>query len=208
MNISGFKGRMGSEGWNTIQTFLARIIAFSISLLFKISIARLLTVEENGIFGKWLATYNYGIVAFSLGLNLSMIYYSRNNKSILNNFLSNTTVYFLLLVLSILIGFLLPSKLYNFTIFIAVFFGLLISSLNSVQLSNNKITTFNLTEVSKNIFIFITCLVPLYFLDSVSLNSLYILYPGALLLTFIIFIFHINISKINFKRISLPKLDY
>lgn len=208
MNLLIIKNRIGSEGLNTIQTFFARIIAFSIGLLFKILLARLLTVEENGVFGKWLATYNYGIIAFSLGLNLSMIYNSKSDKSKLNNFFGNAIIYSILLIICILIGLFLPSKLYNFSLCIAVFFGLLIGSLNSIQLIDKKITIFNITEISRNLLILLVCLFPIYYLETKSLEILYILYPCALVLTFIIFAAYIDFSKINFKKISIPKLDY
>ena len=120
------KNRIGSENFDTIQTFFSRILSFGISLLFKILLARILTIEQNGLFGKWLASYNYAIIAFTLGLNLSLIYFRDNNKnSIINNFFGNILIYTILLVSCLIIGLFFTSKLYYYALFFSVFFSIL-----------------------------------------------------------------------------------
>jgi O-antigen/teichoic acid export membrane protein len=203
------KNRIGSENFDTIQTFFSRILSFGISLLFKILLARILTIEQNGLFGKWLASYNYAIIAFTLGLNLSLIYFRDNHKSsIINNFLGNILIYTILLVSCLIIGLFFTSKLYYYALFFSVFFGLLISSLNSTQLAQNNITIFNMTEISRNLFILFICIIPLFYYSSESIGFLYILYTIALLLTFLIFVNKLNISQFKFEEFILPNRKY
>lgn len=201
--------KIGKDHKNTIQTFLSRIFSFGISLLFKIVLARILTVEENGVYGKWLASCNYGIIAFSLGLNLSMIYYAKSNKSsISNSFTLNLLIYSTLLIICVFIALFTPSIVYSITLCFAVFFDLIISSMNSIQLTNNKITIFNLTEIVRNFLILIICLIPLMFFEVDNLNLLFTSYSLALLLTIFIFSLKLNFSFTNFRNIIFPDKDY
>src|SRR5690554_4468773 len=208
MKFSSLKKRIGFESWYTIQTFLSRILSFGIGLLFKILLARELTVEDNGVFGKWLAAFNYGLIAFSFGLNLSMIYYDKKKESILNNFIGNVVIYFFLLIIGLCAVFFIPKKIYYLTLCIAIFFGLLTSSLNSIQLSTSNVTIFNVTEITRNILILVFCLFPIFFFQFSNIDTLYILYTLALAATFIIFVFFINYKDFNFKRIKIHNIEY
>lgn len=208
MNLFKIKNHVSFENWYTIQTFLSRILTFGIGLLFKIVLARILTVEENGIFGKWLAIFNYGIIAFSFGLNLSMIYFAKKGQAIINNFLGNVLSYSILLFIGLLVLAFFPNKAYYFSLCLAIFISLISSSLNGVQLSNNKITLFNITELVRSIFIFILCLTSIYIFSYNKLEILYISYTIALLVTFVIFLFFIDFSKSNLKKIKLPNANY
>jgi O-antigen/teichoic acid export membrane protein len=200
---------ISNDNLNTIKTFFSRIFSFGISLIFKILLARLITVEENGVFGMWLATYNYGIIAFSLGLNVSMIYYSKSNRiSIMNNFFLNIFIYIILLIICLIVFLIYSNNIYYISICFAIFFGLIISSLNSVQLANNNISIFNITEVVKNILILVLCLSPFYFLQIIPINMLYIFYTISLILTTFIFGLKLNLSEFDFKTIEIPSFSY
>jgi O-antigen/teichoic acid export membrane protein len=183
-------------------------LVFGIGLAFKIFLARTLTVEDNGYFGKWLATYNYGIIALSFGLNLSLIYFVETKRLSKEDGLSLNLLFYLLL-LPILIGFsfLDDDVLFFVSLSFATVIGLLISTLNSVQLIVKRISRFNLTELTRSILVFVLVLIYIDATENYNLNGLYFGYGFGLLLTFLLF-FSLEGGLKIFNWQSIRKIDF
>lgn len=193
---------------NTLKTFLSRILVFGIGLLFKIYLARTLSVEENGNFGKWLATYNYGIIALSFGLNLSLIYFVETKRiSKTDGFSVNFLFYLFLIPILFGISIVSDDTLFFLSVSSAIVIGLWISTLNSVQLILKRISRFNLTELLRNVFVFISIFIYLNIVNKYELVGLYFGYVIGLLLSFIIF-FSLEKELKVIKFDAIKKVDF
>jgi O-antigen/teichoic acid export membrane protein len=173
----------------SVSTFLVRLIVFGIGLGFKIALARELSLEDNGVFGKWLASFNYGVILFGFGLAQSLVYFKRkgiNAKTLLR---TNIISYSFFFIVGIIIALALRIDFFYISLFVAVFLGVLLSSINSLFVSFDQILKFNKTEFLKALLTICTVLVSLFFVFNQvesGLEYLYLSYTVGLLVTILI----------------------
>lgn len=82
---------------DSVYSLAGRIVFAASILIFQMLVSKSLTANEYGIFGKWFVALEYFVALLSLGLNVSLIYYSKHKLlSACDSQNLNTYVYILL----------------------------------------------------------------------------------------------------------------
>lgn len=104
---------MSSAGLlSTVLTFLTTLV-----------LTHIMTVDNYGVMSRWLTDISYLGFLFNLGLNNSMIYYTRHNIQIQKSMGVNIVVYIAIVILWVIISLFIPitNKVYYYTLIGTIF---------------------------------------------------------------------------------------
>ncbi len=185
---------------------LANFISVVMVFIFQAVATRFLTPNDYGIFSKWLVTIGYLELSLALGLDSSLLNFSKKNISPSFNVSRNFIVYFFISV--ILFLFILPFKssfIYLLGLLVTVISLAVRSSLRAYFQYYEKFNIYSILLISKSLPILIGFLLPFFYLKNLSVNEAIIIYSSGTVIS-LIFVFIIYIKNERIKKVRLNKV--
>jgi O-antigen/teichoic acid export membrane protein len=178
------------------------LLAVVATFAFQTLVTHILTTSDYGILAKWLTNLGYLSVFFVLGLDSSILYFSRLGQSFEENMGKNTLVYsFIFLLSGIIIFFFAGDKIYYLTLVTSILCFAFLSAFSSFFQYQENFKVFNVLSILRPIIIFIIFLLLFFKNDVISLEKALIYYTGGSILILIITAFYyLKKAKIIFSK--------
>lgn len=170
------------------------------TFLFGVLMTHLLSVYDYGILSKWLTDLSFIGVFFTMGLNISLMFFVRKNQSVQENIGKNIMIYSIILCIITFLIFFYADKTYYITLYVTIY----TFSLNEVfrayfQLEEN-FKLYNLFKPLRPFLVLIVFVLGILFKDSLTINASLIIYTlCAVISTIIIASFYLKNTYIKFN---------
>ena len=194
---------------NFSSVALGGLISTIATYFLTVILSHLLTTEEYGMMARWLTDIGYVSIFFTLGLNASMIFFTRHDIRISESMGLNLVMYTSILVVMIIVTLLFASKwLYLLTLLFTVFFF----SLNEVVRANyqfeQKFRMFNFMVVFRPLLLLAVFFFLYYSVRSIEIDTSLIFYTISMAASTMLFylIYFFNGNRISFP--SRNRLNY
>lgn len=196
---------------NFSSVTLGGIVSTIATYILTVVLTHLLSVSEYGIIARWLTDIGYVSIFFTLGLNSSMIYFTRRNINISTSISVNIITYSLMLVVW-LIGALLLDKfsIYAVSLGLTVYFF----SINEVTRAkfqfDEDFSVFNFMVVFRPVLLLIVFSILLVYGKQLISNEAVVLYSCMMALSALIFssIFFYKGGRFNAISSRFPFKSY
>ncbi|WP_375239915.1 lipopolysaccharide biosynthesis protein [Aurantibacter sp.] len=158
-------------------TFVARIASVSVKLLFKLLLTYFLSKELFASFSVWLVKINFIALLTGLGLNISLMYYAKDNNFSSFKYLKNNVQFFILSfpIILLFVNLFFGSFLEAIFLTVGVFTLNVFQSINASLLVRNKYIQYFLLNLFY-LIPYIILLIISFFDKNIGENYLKLLY--------------------------------
>lgn len=174
-----------------IKTFsmvtLGGIISTVATYFLTVILSHILTVEDYGVVARWLTDIGYVSIFFTLGLNASMIYFTRKSVKLSEGMGFNVSVYTILLLLSLLAIFIFGDRTYLYTLVLTVFFFAINEAVRAHYQFNEEFGVFNFMVVFRPLLLLLTFTILYLSIKSSNIKSVLLLYTLAMGISSIVY---------------------
>lgn len=186
---------------NFSSVALGGLVSTVATYFLTVVLSYLLTTEEYGMMARWLTDISYVSIFFTLGLNASMIFFTRRGIRISESMGLNLFVYTSILALMIA-GTLLfiPERLYLLTLGLTVFFFSLNEIVRAFYQFEQKFRVFNFMVMFRPILLLGVFSLIYYAVHSTAIETTLVFYTISMAVSTILFfsIYFLMGNKISF----------
>lgn len=191
---------------------LSKILSYSTlgtlcAFLIQLVSAKILSVNDYGIIARWLTDLAFLSIFFICGLDNALLFFSKKNNSDYNlNFYKNILFFSFVGITLLTISLFLSNKYYYASLILVCYSFSIIQSLNAYNLLNGYFSKYGVTNLSKNLFIFLAFLLVMVLNIKIDLVDYIKIYVSSVLIA-LFFVFLICFKpKIELKTIVF-KID-
>jgi len=200
------KNIIGSSKINIIAKFFSLGIIF----LFQSLLSKYISVEDYSKFSKLLVYGNYGSLLFSFGLSASLLFFSKNEKDFITNYINIVFLYTFILILGIVTCLFIDIDVINKYIFtLSIVLNLITISLAYYQI-NHDFIKFAFWGLIQSLLILSIMLIIL--IRKITIEEIIFIYISIHIIYFVIIVYNIFKTykdKIYFKiNIDIEYIKY
>ncbi|MGS0706914.1 oligosaccharide flippase family protein [Acinetobacter sp. ANC 3781] len=193
---------------------LSKILSYSTlgtlcAFLLQLTSVKILSIYDYGIIAKWLTDLAFLSVFFVFGLDNSLLFFSKNNNDKFNENFYRNIFFFSFICFLLMMPAIFFNSIYYISLVLSCYILAIIQSFNSFNQLNERFSKYGITNLSKNLFIFLFFFLVFILNFEISYTNYLIFYLILLFFT-LLFVFIINYKpKIeNFKKIEIFDKSY